>query len=237
MIRPDQLIKSLVVSFLAMKLFWGCESPPPPAPAPTPKPVAEPAPNPVPVVVIPPSPPKAVAIHSVTYDRDQMIVKWQASSETDFDSYTWMNRRIRGSQRRVWWPKGTPASNSCLSVTTAMPCAPFPSVGLAPTLRPGATVGWWGWELSGRYLPCRAPGSLPAKRFNLSFRSPGSPSNGTDMSRRLCAVSINSTAGAAIRAGGDRPDGRQALRPGPDGLGIPGWVAMQTVSASMGSSS
>ena len=99
MIRPDQFIRSLVVSFLAMKLFWGCASPPPPAPVPAPKPVVEPAPKPVPVVVIPPSPPKAVSIYSVTYDRDQMIVKWQASSETDFDSYTVLG--VKGSDETV----------------------------------------------------------------------------------------------------------------------------------------
>ena len=99
MIRPDQLIRSLVVSFLALRLFWGCAGPPPPAPVPAPKPVAEPAPKPVPVVVIPPSPPKAVSIYSVTYDRDQMIVKWQASSETDFDSYTVLG--VKGADETV----------------------------------------------------------------------------------------------------------------------------------------
>ena len=88
MIRPKQLVRSLVAPFLAMRLFWGCAGPPPPAPVPAPKPVAEPAPKPVPVVVIPPSPPEAVSIQSVTYDRDQMIVKWQASSESDFRDYT-----------------------------------------------------------------------------------------------------------------------------------------------------
>jgi len=87
-IRPEQLVRSLVASFLAMRLFWGCAGPPPPAPVPTPKPVAEPDPKPVPVVVIPPSPPEAVSIQSVTYDRDQMTVKWQASSESDFRDYT-----------------------------------------------------------------------------------------------------------------------------------------------------
>jgi Leucine-rich repeat (LRR) protein len=96
MIRPDQLIRSLVVSFLTMKLFWGCASPPPPDP---PAPEPKPAPKPVPVVVIPPSPPKAVSIHSVTYDRDQMIVKWQASSETDFDSYTVLG--VKGADEKV----------------------------------------------------------------------------------------------------------------------------------------
>src|SRR5688500_12883495 len=30
-----------------------------------------------------------------------------------------MNRFILGFQRRVWWPKWTPASNSCFMVTTA----------------------------------------------------------------------------------------------------------------------
>ena len=68
MIRPKQLVRSLLAPFLAMRLFWGCAGPPPPAPVPAPKPVAEPAPKPVPVVVIPPSPPEAVSIQSVTYD-------------------------------------------------------------------------------------------------------------------------------------------------------------------------
>ena len=99
MIRLDQLFRSLVVSFLAMKLFWGCATPPPPAPVPAPKPVAEPAPKPVPVVVIPPSPPKAVSIYSVIYDRDQMIVKWQASSESDFSDYTVLG--VKGADEKV----------------------------------------------------------------------------------------------------------------------------------------
>jgi hypothetical protein len=29
-----------------------------------------------------------------------------------------MNLRIFGFQRRVWWPKWTPASSSCFMVTT-----------------------------------------------------------------------------------------------------------------------
>ncbi|SVD89958.1 uncharacterized protein METZ01_LOCUS442812, partial [marine metagenome] len=78
-----------------MKLFWGCASPPPAAPVPVPKPVEEPAP----VVVIPPSPPKAVSIHFVTYDRDQMIVKWQASSESDFNDYTVLS--VKGADETV----------------------------------------------------------------------------------------------------------------------------------------
>src|ERR1700678_4363100 len=39
-----------------------------------------------------------------------------------------MNRFIFGFQRRVWWPKWTPASSNCLMVTTAT--LVLPSVGL-----------------------------------------------------------------------------------------------------------
>ena len=87
--------------------------------------------------------------------------------------------------------------------------------------------------MSGRYLPCRAPGSLPAERFNLSYRSSGSPTSDTDMSRRLCAVSINSGAGATIRAiggvGDIRFDADLMVR-------MLSWVAVQTVVAGRASS-
>lgn len=98
MIRPDPFIRSLVISFLAIRLFSGCASPPPPA-APAPEPIPIPIPIPAPVVVIPPSPPKAVSIHSVTYDRDHMIVKWQASSESDFRDYTVLG--VKGADEKV----------------------------------------------------------------------------------------------------------------------------------------
>src|SRR5439155_18868240 len=38
-----------------------------------------------------------------------------------------MKRFIFGFQRRVWWPKWTPASSNCFIVTTAT-LTPFPSV-------------------------------------------------------------------------------------------------------------
>ena len=98
MIRPDPFIRSLVISFLAIRLFSGCASPPPPA-APAPEPIPIPIPIPAPVVVIPPSPPKAVSIHSVTYDRDHMIVKWRASSESDFRDYTVLG--VKGADEKV----------------------------------------------------------------------------------------------------------------------------------------
>ena len=37
----------------------------------------------------------------------------------------WMKRRILGFQRRVWWPKCTPASSSSLIPTSGMLCAPL----------------------------------------------------------------------------------------------------------------
>src|SRR4051812_3427174 len=39
-----------------------------------------------------------------------------------------MNRRIFGFQRRVWWPKWTPASSSCFMLTTATRLLRFSSV-------------------------------------------------------------------------------------------------------------
>src|SRR4029079_8716669 len=43
-----------------------------------------------------------------------------------------MNRRIFGFQRRVWWPKWTPASSSCFMVTTASGTSLIPLLGLCP---------------------------------------------------------------------------------------------------------
>ncbi len=37
-----------------------------------------------------------------------------------------MNRFIFGFQRRVWWPKWTPASSNCFMVTTATGKTSFP---------------------------------------------------------------------------------------------------------------
>src|SRR5262252_5874472 len=43
-----------------------------------------------------------------------------------------MNRRIFGFQRRVWWPKWTPASSSCFMVTTATRLLRFSGLVLRP---------------------------------------------------------------------------------------------------------
>src|SRR5438046_1979766 len=43
-----------------------------------------------------------------------------------------MKRRILGFQRRVWWPKWTPASSSSRIETTGTDSAPFGWVGLLP---------------------------------------------------------------------------------------------------------
>ena len=43
-------------------------------------------------------------------------VRWRSMMWIPLRS-PWMNRRILGFQRRVWWPKCTPASSSSLSVT------------------------------------------------------------------------------------------------------------------------
>src|SRR6266571_1964628 len=54
-----------------------------------------------------------------------------------------MNRFILGFQRRVWWPKWTPLSRSCLMVTTGViPVSPSCSCAVprapARSVRPGA---------------------------------------------------------------------------------------------------
>src|ERR687885_1962707 len=48
-----------------------------------------------------------------------------------------MKRRILGFQRRVWWPKWTPASSSSRIETTGTDSAPFGWLGLLP-----AGAGW-----------------------------------------------------------------------------------------------
>src|SRR6266850_3800423 len=46
-----------------------------------------------------------------------------------------MNRFIFGFQRRVWWPKWTPASSNCFMVTTATGTDSFSSVCVRPPAR------------------------------------------------------------------------------------------------------
>src|SRR5579884_2782498 len=82
-----------------------------------------------------------------------------------------MKRFIFGFQRRVWWPKCTPASSSCFMVTTATEDAPFPAVGLNPDASPPSSGGFrdsWGrrpWVRPGTTLP-RAP--CPRRRSGYS---------------------------------------------------------------------
>src|SRR5437764_5047964 len=54
-----------------------------------------------------------------------------------------MNRFIFGFQRRVWWPKWTPASSSCFIETTAIVLLPSVDVTGAPRIegRPWAHAG------------------------------------------------------------------------------------------------
>ena len=69
-----------------MVLFlWRCASTPPPPPPPTaPEPVVE---KQEPPSVIQPSPPIGIKIQSVTYDRYEMVIKWEKSADVDFGSY------------------------------------------------------------------------------------------------------------------------------------------------------
>src|SRR5690349_11075877 len=53
-----------------------------------------------------------------------------------------MNRRIFGFQRRVWWPKWTPASRSSRMETTATCVFPFRFDGVAPVGPDGTCIGF-----------------------------------------------------------------------------------------------
>ena len=77
-------------SILIMGLLWNCASTPPEVVL-EPEPV--PQPQPEPVVIVPPSPPKAIAIHSVSYDLDEMTIKWHSSKELNFKSYVLLTTR------------------------------------------------------------------------------------------------------------------------------------------------
>src|SRR5438067_10759737 len=65
-----------------------------------------------------------------------------------------MKRRIFGFQRRVWWPKWTPASSSCFMVTTATGSLPRLYLGPPrPSLRTDDR-GWRACEFSDRGPSC-----------------------------------------------------------------------------------
>ncbi|GIR30480.1 MAG: hypothetical protein CM15mP44_7630 [Candidatus Neomarinimicrobiota bacterium] len=74
-----------------MVLFlWRCASSPPPQPPPPPEPIVKKL---VPPPVIPPSPPRGIKIQSVTYDRYEMVIKWEKSADVDFGSYRLLQTR------------------------------------------------------------------------------------------------------------------------------------------------
>src|SRR5262245_47093260 len=78
-----------------------------------------------------------------------------------------MNRRIFGFQRRVWWPKWTPASSSCFMVTTATRLLRFSGLVLRPR-----TLGSHFLTLMGE---C---GSGASELRSAGVRIPGGPENG-----------------------------------------------------------
>src|SRR5580765_1065484 len=78
-----------------------------------------------------------------------------------------MKRRIFGFQRRVWWPKWTPASSSSRMETTAMV---FLSVGL------GRAAGGVGAHRPQR--PAPRHGVIPPGRRDWSGKSSRRPPNG-----------------------------------------------------------
>src|SRR5436190_21834267 len=74
-----------------------------------------------------------------------------------------MKRRIFGFQRRVWWPKWTPASSSCFMVTTATGLSlgcdlgpPRPSVKTERPWVAGVRILGSGQTLHPSWLQCRS---------------------------------------------------------------------------------
>ena len=83
--KSNNFIKHLFLLYLSILFLWRCAStPPPPPPPPSPEPVVK---KQEPPPLTPPSPPKGLKIQSVTYDRDKMVIEWEKSEDTDFDSY------------------------------------------------------------------------------------------------------------------------------------------------------
>jgi len=84
MIHKSNNFRNCLFFFLIICSYWRCASAPPPPP-PTPEPVVvKPEPLPVP----PPTPPKGVKINSVIYNRDQMVIEWEMSTDPDFNRYS-----------------------------------------------------------------------------------------------------------------------------------------------------
>src|SRR5579875_2533005 len=80
-----------------------------------------------------------------------------------------MNRFIFGFQRRVWWPKWTPASSNCLMVTTAIRNV-TPSHRLR--VQPGASAR----AFSGAEATVGAPGGVPRlPKGSAAGRHPSAP--------------------------------------------------------------
>ena len=83
--KSNNFFKHLFLLYLSILVLWRCASiPPPPPPPPPPEPVVK---KPEPPPLTPPSPPRGLKIQSVTYDRYKMVIEWEKSEDTDFDSY------------------------------------------------------------------------------------------------------------------------------------------------------
>ena len=83
MIPKSNNLMNHLFFFFVICFFWRCASvsPPPPPPEPV---VVEPKT----VLVTPPLPPKKVKVNSVTYNRDQMVIEWEKSTDSDFNRYS-----------------------------------------------------------------------------------------------------------------------------------------------------
>ena len=90
--KSNNFIKHLFLFYLSILFLLRCASTPPPPP-PSPEPVVK---KQEPPSLTPPSPPKGLKIQSVTYDRDKMVIEWEKSEDTDFDSYRLLQAMVGG---------------------------------------------------------------------------------------------------------------------------------------------
>ena len=85
MIPKSNNLMNHLFFFFVICFFWRCASVSPPPPPPPPEPVVV---EPKTVLVTPPLPPKKVKVNSVTYNRDQMVIEWEKSTDSDFNRYS-----------------------------------------------------------------------------------------------------------------------------------------------------
>lgn len=92
--KSNNFKKHLFLLYFSILVLWRCAStPPPPPPPPSAEPVVK---KQEPPPLTPPSPPKGLKIQSVTYDRDKMLIEWEKSEDTDFDSYRLLQAIVGG---------------------------------------------------------------------------------------------------------------------------------------------